>query len=364
MLTFLKQTINFATDRFLSTSGKIQDVDTLRRSKLVISLAISYSACGLILIPFYFLLGSPSGGLAILLSNLLIFLTVYLIKFTGSPVLAGNWIVLNVYILLAFLAAISGGYDGPLLAWLVSLPVVATILAKKNSGRIWVYLVGFQVLVFYALEITGCQLPQQFSETSLRLIQAVSLICLTTLIWLFASLYELFHQEALNVIAALSVTDDLTQLYNWQGFQTLSKQQMRLAARNAKPLALVHMELHRLEWINETYGQEQGNKALAIAAQILRSTLRESDIIARLPGDNFVFTAIPNNEADVDIILGRLILNLKNFNDQKKLPFAIFLGFGVALSDPKKPETRLSLEELLSLANKNQTSQKTEKPAE
>ncbi len=364
MLTFLKETITFATDRFLSSSGKFQNVDMLRRSKLVISLAISYTACGLILIPFYFVLGSPMGGFAILLSNILIFLTVYLIKFTGSPVLAGNWVVANVYVLLAFLTFISGGYDGPMLAWLVSLPVVATILAKKDSGRIWVGFVILQVMFFYYLQISGYTFPSQFSEKALTMIRALSLICLTILIWLFASLYELFHQEALKIIASLSVTDENTQLYNSQGFHTLSKQQIRLAARSAKPVILIHMDLHRLQWINETYGQAAGDKALAMAAQILRSTLRESDIIARLADDKFVFTAIPNNEADVDIILGRLILNLKHFNDQKKFPFPILLSFGSAMADPQKAEGRLSLEELLNLASQNREKQKGKKPAE
>lgn len=363
-LTFLRNQITLATDRFLSSSTKLQDIDLLRRSKLVISFSISYTACGLILVPCYFILGAPLGALAILLSNLLIFLTVYLIKYTGSPIVAGNWVVANVYALLFFLTFISGGYNGPMLAWLASLPVLATILARKDSGRIWVGFVILQIMIFYFLDVSDFSFPVYLTPDALGLIRILSLICLTVLIWLFASLYEFFHQEVMKIISSLSVLDEVTKLYNLQGFQTLSKQQMRLAARNSRPVVVISMDLQRLKWIDVTWGSKEGDRAMATAAQILRATLRESDIIARIDEDEFAFTAIPGNEADIDIILGRLILNMKNFNDQKSLPFPIWLSFGVAVSDPQTPGERLSFEKLLENARQNRIEQKAKEPAE
>ncbi len=362
-LSFLKEQIQLATDRFLSSSSKLQDIDLLRRSKLAISFSISYTACGLFLVPCYFILGAPMGAFAILLSNLLIFLTVYLIKHTGSPIVAGNWVVANVYVLLFFLTFISGGYNGPMLAWLASLPVLATILARKDSGRIWVGFVILQIMVFYYLEVSSFPFPVHFTDKALSLIRLLSLISLTVLIWLFASLYEFFHQEVMKVISSLSVLDDTTKLYNLQGFQTLSKQQMRLAARNSRPIVVISMDLQRLKWIEETWGRKEGERAMATAAQILRTTLRESDIIARIEENEFAFTAIPANEADIDIILGRLILNMKNFNDQKKVPFPIWMSFGAAIADPQNPGPRLSFEQLLENARKNRIEQKTKEPA-
>lgn len=359
--TFLKDQITLATDRFLSSSTKLQDVDLLRRSKLVISFSISYTACGLILVPFYFILGAPLGAFAILLSNLLIFLTVYLIKYTGSPIVAGNWVVANVYALLFFLTYISGGYSGPMMAWLASLPVLATILAKKDSGIFWVGCVIVQIFVFHFLDSSGFAFPAHFSESALRLIRLLSLVSLTVLIWLFASLYEFFHQEVMKIISSLSVFDDVTKLYNLQGFQTLSKQQMRLADRNSRPLVVISMDLHRLQWIKDTWGEEKGDLAMATAAQILRATLRESDIIARIENNEFAFTAIPANEADIDIILGRLILNMKNFNDQNKIPFPVWLNFGAAISDPRAPGERISFEKLLENARLNRLDQNAKK---
>lgn len=362
-LTFLREQITLATDRFLSSSAKLQDIDLLRRSKLAISFSISYTACGLILVPFYFILGAPWGALAILLSNLLIFLTVYLIKHTGSPIVAGNWVVANVYALLFYLTYLSGGYSGPMLAWLASLPVLATILARKDSGRVWVGLVIVQVLIFYFLDAANFPFPKQFDEEALRLLRILSLISLTVLIWLFAGLYEFFHHESMKVISSLSVLDEITQLYNLQGFQTLSKQQLRLASRNAHPLFLVSMEIDKLEWLEETQGAKERDRALAMTAQILRSTLRESDIIARTGGNELAFTAISGSEGDVDIILGRLIINMKNFNDQKTLSFPLWVHFGIAVADPKTPGERFSFDPLLELSRKNRLEAKTKGPA-
>ena len=82
-----------------------------------------------------------------------------------------------------------------------------------------------------------------------------------------------------------SIVDELTGLYNRRGFFTLCQQQLKLAERSNKSLALFFVDLDRMKWINDTLGHQEGDRALIRVATILHHTFR-TDVIGRLGGMN------------------------------------------------------------------------------
>jgi diguanylate cyclase (GGDEF)-like protein len=100
-------------------------------------------------------------------------------------------------------------------------------------------------------------------------------------------------EEALLV---LSLTDELTGLYNRRRFFVLIDQYLKVAIRTKKRLLFLFIDMDDLKWINDHYGHNEGDQALIHLAKILKKTFRESDIIARIGGDEFGVLAESTDE--------------------------------------------------------------------
>ncbi|GLZ84735.1 GGDEF domain-containing protein [Metapseudomonas resinovorans] len=89
-------------------------------------------------------------------------------------------------------------------------------------------------------------------------------------------------------IAALATTDSLTGLPNRRGFELLAGQALQEARRERKPLAALLLDLDHFKMLNDTYGHQAGDQVLQGFAQNLRDGLRQSDIICRWGGEEFI----------------------------------------------------------------------------
>src|SRR5260370_8965602 len=85
----------------------------------------------------------------------------------------------------------------------------------------------------------------------------------------------------------LALVDDLTGLYNRRGFLNLATRDLRLAHRSDETLLVSFADLDDLKQINDTAGHAVGDRALRDTAAILRQTFRESDLVARIGGDEY-----------------------------------------------------------------------------
>jgi diguanylate cyclase (GGDEF)-like protein len=89
-------------------------------------------------------------------------------------------------------------------------------------------------------------------------------------------------------IQNLSLRDELTGLHNVRGFNLLAEQAMRMARRAQQPFAVIFFDLDNLKVINDKLGHSAGSAALAEMARILTDTFRETDVIGRVGGDEFL----------------------------------------------------------------------------
>jgi diguanylate cyclase (GGDEF)-like protein len=86
---------------------------------------------------------------------------------------------------------------------------------------------------------------------------------------------------------ALSVTDDLTQLYNSRFLNDALRKETKRAMRSGWPLSLAFIDLDGFKRINDASGHLLGSRALIEAADVIRTSARETDIVARFGGDEF-----------------------------------------------------------------------------
>jgi diguanylate cyclase (GGDEF)-like protein len=86
---------------------------------------------------------------------------------------------------------------------------------------------------------------------------------------------------------ALSVTDDLTQLYNSRYLSQVLRRETKRASRSGRPLSLLFVDLDGFKGINDQHGHLFGSRALVEAASVIRTSARETDMVARFGGDEF-----------------------------------------------------------------------------
>jgi len=96
------------------------------------------------------------------------------------------------------------------------------------------------------------------------------------------------HVKLQERLRSMSVTDELTDLYNRRGFFALAEQELKLANRLRKSVFLFYLDIDNLKDINDTYGHLEGDMMILETANILRRTFRQSDTISRIGGDEFV----------------------------------------------------------------------------
>ena len=131
--------------------------------------------------------------------------------------------------------------------------------------------------------------------------------------------YAIERHRLGSTLRDLSLLDDLTGLYNRRGFVTLASQDVRLARRERQNLLLAFGDLDGLKRINDTLEHAQGDEALRDVAGILIRTFRESDLIARIGGDEFA-VLVRNAEANsVEVLRHRLNDQLQQFNRRARL---------------------------------------------
>ena len=145
-------------------------------------------------------------------------------------------------------------------------------------------------------------------------------------------------------LRSLSLKDELTGLYNRRGLITLAERELKMADRLKRGIFMLYADLDGLKVINDTLGHNEGDRAIREAAIIFQETFRNSDIVGRIGGDEFVIIPIGTAGDNIDIMTARLQRNLDVQNGKSDRKYKLSVSVGVAYYDPERPST---MEELL-----------------
>jgi two-component system cell cycle response regulator len=138
--------------------------------------------------------------------------------------------------------------------------------------------------------------------------------------------------QALHEQERLAITDGLTGLYNRRFGEEVLRIEADRAARQGTPIAVIVADLDRFKAVNDTYGHTAGDAVLIEAAQRLRRTVRDVDVVARYGGEEFV-VILPAVDAEVGIEVAercRLALGAEPVRLGDGTAVAITGSFGVA----------------------------------
>jgi diguanylate cyclase (GGDEF)-like protein len=158
-------------------------------------------------------------------------------------------------------------------------------------------------------------------------------------------------EESLEKLEKMAATDPLTDLANRRHFRQLLDRSYQEAKRYGFDLTCCMFDLDHYKELNDSLGHQVGDEILAMAARVIRSSLRASDIAARYGGDEFV-VLLPHTSIERAIAVAertRHELAIEVHSRCKRLAHPVTLSIGIASLGNHKPRTA---DELVALADR------------
>ncbi|WP_417878052.1 diguanylate cyclase [Vibrio sp.] len=178
-------------------------------------------------------------------------------------------------------------------------------LTKTRLAKETVYFpYGSWSLSLFSSDKLEDQLPW-YELHLVRLIGYFALLALSVALIIIYRLYIIADTRALH--------DELTKLPNRRYFMQSYRQQFELAKRYKKQhsFALVNLDLDHFKRVNDTYGHDAGDKVLLETAKRVKGSLRRSDMVARMGGDEFLIMLYnPKSEESLQALLKKIELTL------------------------------------------------------
>ena len=149
--------------------------------------------------------------------------------------------------------------------------------------------------------------------------------------------YSIGREKHLKQVHSISTIDELTGLYNRRGFLTNAGNRLKLSNQTGQTLLLVFADVDGLKIINDTLGHHLGDLALMETAHLLREAFPETDILARLSGDEFVALLASSDEVNEGSLKKRFEAALFEHNAYPERSFVLSVSLGISLYDPIAP---------------------------
>jgi len=146
------------------------------------------------------------------------------------------------------------------------------------------------------------------------------------------------HKEYERRLSHMARHDPLTGVYNRHALGEILEAEVRRARRYEHPIGVLMIDVNRFKEVNDRFGHAVGDRVLCGVARALRQSVRDSDVVVRFGGDEFLVLLI-ETDGETDIVRERIRSELSlngqmSFTDE----FPITLAIGTAHWDPATGE--------------------------
>jgi len=185
-------------------------------------------------------------------------------------------------VFVTWVLAYTGGANSPLHAlYILVIIVTALTLGKIVTLAELVLITGCYIWLAYPLE-AGNLLTLPYGTKLLTQIAPMLLVAYIT------SMLSADIRRAYSHTKRLSEIDELTGVLNMRAFATFAERVSHQAGRYARPFSVLMIDSDSLKQVNDSLGHEAGNRLLRQTVECIQGRLRQTDIIARYGGDEFV----------------------------------------------------------------------------
>jgi len=150
-------------------------------------------------------------------------------------------------------------------------------------------------------------------------------------------------------LAALARHDSLTGVYNRHALTELVDREVERSNRYNHPIGVLLIDVNRFKEVNDRFGHAMGDKVLQAVATILQHNVRNSDIVVRYGGDEFLII-LPETNGETDLVKERILAEVAHRNETNPLlEFPVTLAIG---SVHWSPDSDQSMEQVFAEADK------------
>jgi diguanylate cyclase (GGDEF)-like protein len=176
----------------------------------------------------------------------------------------------------------TGRLESPLLnLYLLVIITTALTLGKRVTLLVMALLAGCYLWLGYDSIADGRGLTSFTTTLMIKLAPLLLVAYITTML-------AVDIRRAVMQVRTLAETDALTGLFNMRAFTVLAENVLKQAARYRRPFSLLMIDSDSLKAVNDKYGHEAGNELLKLTTRSISKELRESDLVARYGGDEFI----------------------------------------------------------------------------
>src|SRR5687767_4120431 len=213
-----------------------------------------------------------------------------------------NWkIALETWVMIAFITWVllhTGRLESPL-ANLYLLVIITTALTLGRAATL------LQIALIAACYIWLSD-PSQSESMAVYLAALAAQFTPMILVAYITTMLSSDIRRALTHIKMLSERDELTGVLNMRAFGTVAERISRQAARYNHTYTIMMVDSDNLKVVNDTYGHQAGNRLLQMLVQCIQAQLRETDILARYGGDEFIVLLPETAAAGAEIVATRI----------------------------------------------------------
>ncbi|MBV7543536.1 GGDEF domain-containing protein [Acidovorax sp. sic0104] len=209
--------------------------------------------------------------------------------------------------------------------------IPAVVIA--NSGRYAVPVV-LALLAYYLGLRFVCDQLGPLAPLAGKGQQIVNAIHVCVVFGMFAALAAFYRRTILiaeNRLLRQATLDGLTGLNNRAHFQTLAGHTLTRIQRTGEPVALMLCDIDHFKQVNDRHGHATGDRVLVAVAQVLRHQLRESDVVARWGGEEFLALMPASSRASAAEAAERIRVAIEQIAlENQGTPVPLSMSFGVA----------------------------------
>ena len=227
-------------------------------------------------------------------------------------------------------------FAGATAIWL-SLQKVLQLIKILPDGKMrkrWYMLGGLIVLFILGYVAQISFFWDSYVDWSAMMVPVIY-FCGGVFVWAVCGL-SLQTTVDLKIVLRENVTDSLTSIYNRRYLEQRLSEEVDRAARYQAPLSVMMLDIDHFKSINDTWGHQAGDKILSEFRELIKSSVRVSDIVARYGGEEFLILA-PSTDAEAAFNLAeRIRENTEKHNfeingsDLEKRSVSVTVSAGVA----------------------------------
>jgi len=152
----------------------------------------------------------------------------------------------------------------------------------------------FDEKVLGALYLRTSRKGKRFSNSEIDICQIVS-----SMAGIALKNAQNFHKISMEkaLLEKMAITDDLTRLYNHRYFVKRLNEEFKRSQRYNTPLSCAMIDLDDFKKINDAYGHKSGDIILQEVAKVIKTSVRETDVVARYGGEEFA-VILPHTDSE------------------------------------------------------------------